>query len=379
MSPSATAAAPLTDDEIAFVERLTRTRRSHPENRTARFVSRELLETLGVEERDMLRRCCHSGAVELDSEIGCYLLEAGNLRQLSAFFSPLIHDWHLAPAPATHVSGWEDRAAPGGAAMDLSALGLPVASMRVRVARNLDGFNLPASMDRAERVRLEKAMIAGLQSLIEDPRYGGRIYSLTPEFGAGDANPNLVSREEYQDLVAAHLMFRNMEQDRFMKSAGLAADWPYGRACYVSENREVLVWIGEEDHLRIICMKTGAMLNDVFERLRETVAVIELLPGTRFSLDPKYGYITSCPSNLGTGMRASLHVALPRLMRSGVDIAKLCRHFGLSVCGPGGDRTPIPSGGILELSPTRRAFIRERDIIQRLYDGVRQLAMLDAA
>jgi hypothetical protein len=378
VSANPVASAPLSADEEAFIERVELTRITNPGNRSARFVTRSLVETLPLEQRDMLRRCCRSGAVEPDSEIGCYLQQPGNLRELAAFFEPLIRDYHHAPSAATHVSGWEILAADGSGAMDLSTFGMPPLSMRVRVARNLDTFRLPAAMDRPERELLEQSVTRSLQSLIDHPDYGGRIYSLTPDFD-GERNPNLISRTEYQELVAARVMFRDMGEDRFMRSAGIAGDWPHGRACYVSRDRELIVWIGEEDHLRIICMKTGTVLREVFERLRDLVAVIESLPGMAFARDSQFGYVTSCPSNLGTGMRASLHVTLPRLMRSGVDLKQMCDHFGLSVCGPGGDRTPIRAGGILELSPVRRAFVRERDIIKKLYEGVRQLSMLDAA
>lgn len=377
MSANQVIALPMSQEEQAFVERLERARVTHPGNRSARFVNRQLLETLSVEQRDMLRSCCESGAAQLDSEIGCYLRRADDLRELDGFFGPLIRDYHHAPATASHVSGWEPAAGDAGGVMDLSSFGMQPVSMRVRVARNLDTYNLPANMNRAERVQFEQAMSQSLQALIDHPGYGGRIYSLTPDVD-GQPNPNLIGHDEYQELLAARVMFREMDGDRFMKSAGIAGDWPYGRACYVSRDREVIVWIGEEDHLRIICMKTGTKLNEVFDRLRNLIAIIESMPGMSFARDPQFGYVTSCPSNLGTGMRASLHVTFPRLMRSGVDIKEMCAHFGLTVCGPGGDRTPIGESGILELSPMRRAFVRERDIIKKLYEGVRQLSMLDA-
>jgi hypothetical protein len=316
-----------------------------------------------------------SGTVELDSDVGCYLLSPANLRDLGAFFDPLIRDYHHAPARATAVIGWELSTADGGGSCDLSAFGLAPVSMRVRVARNLETFHLPASMDRAERVAFETWMLDSLQAVIDHPDYGGRIYSLTPEVGPAARNPNLVTPTEHRALVAAGTMFQDMDRDRFMTSAGIAGDWPYGRACYVSRDRDVIVWIGEEDHLRIICMKTGTRLTEVFDRLRDLVCLIESMPGMTFARDTQFGYITSCPSNLGTGMRASLQVTLPALMRSGVDIKAICAQCGLTVCGPGGEGTPIGAGGVLELSPMRRGFVSERDTLRQLFEGVRQLSL----
>ena len=62
-------------------------------------------------------------------------------------------------------------------------------------------------------------------------------------------------------------MFKDMSNDVYLLSAGIAKDWPYGRGCYVSEDKEFIIWVGEEDHLRIMCMKKGNVLTDVFNRL----------------------------------------------------------------------------------------------------------------
>ena len=365
--------APLTEAEEAFLARLDTARLTHPGNRCARYLNRDLFLSLTIAQREMLHRCCRSGAENLDSAIGCYILHPGNLRELQPFFLPLLRDYHQLSATDRLVSGWDAKEGREGGGLDLATLGLPPVSMRVRVARNLEGFNLPGSMTRAERIRFEKAMVQSLRALIERPEYGGRVYSLTPEFAANEPNPNLITRREHQQLVDAHIMFKDMTADRYLASAGLAADWPYGRACYVSADRGVIVWLGEEDHLRIMCMQTGTRLDEVVDRLREILAVVESLPGITFAHDEQFGYITSCPSNLGTGLRPSVHVALPHLTRNGGDVTAACERLGLSVCGVTGDHTPIAADGILALSPTRRLFISERDIVKTLFEGIRKL------
>jgi protein-arginine kinase len=54
-----------------------------------------------------------------------------------------------------------------------------------------------------------------------------------------------------------------------LAAAGIASDWPHGRGCYVSEDKQFVIWVGEEDHLRIMCMFKGTVLNDVFDRLQK--------------------------------------------------------------------------------------------------------------
>lgn len=49
-------------------------------------------------------------------------------------------------------------------------------------------------------------------------------------------------------------MFKDMSKDEFLLAAGIAEDWPHGRGCYISEDKEFIIWVGEEDHLRIMAM-----------------------------------------------------------------------------------------------------------------------------
>ena len=170
-------------------------------------------------------------------------------------------------------------------------------------------------MDKDERIQFEKTMLKAFQALMKNPEYGGNVYSLSPDwgkqFGKLRKNPNLISAKRYQELVDAHVMFKDMDDDPFLKSAGISSDWPYGRGCWQSADTQCIIWFGEEDQLRIMCMKRGTKLNEVFDRLKKMLDVVEKIPGITFARSDKYGYVTSCPSNLGTGMRASVHVKVP--------------------------------------------------------------------
>jgi hypothetical protein len=365
-----------TAHETLFLDRLEQLRASHPLNRCAQHMSRELFMSFSADQRDELRRCCRSGAENPDSVVGCYIMRPGDLHEFDAFFGGLIRGHHgtSAVAPRPVGQGRDHGQRPDG--LDLASLGLPALSTRVRVSRNLQGFPLPGRMDRGERIRLEQSMVRALQVLVDNPVYAGRIFSLTPDFGPDAPNPNLIGGRHYQALVDAHLMFRNMEQDPYMKSAGLAADWPYGRACYISADTSVIVWIGEEDHLRIISLRTGAALAQAYDRLQVVLGAIETVPGVAFVHDSAYGYVASCPSNLGTGLRASVRVTMPNLTRPGVDTKAICRRFGLAACGLGGDHAPIGLDGRIDLSPIRRLFVEDRDILAALFQGLGRVAAL---
>jgi len=116
-------------------------------------------------------------------------------------------------------------------------------------------------------------------------------------------------------------------------------------------------------------------LNKVFDRLKAAIDVVEAkIPGgCAYSSD--FGVVTSCPTNIGTGMRASVHIPLPNLTKDGTDAkAKaIARPLGLSVRGLGGEHTPIGADGTVDISPSARFCITEAEIVTALYKGLKLL------
>ena len=223
-------------------------------------------------------------------------------------------------------------------------------------------------------------MLPAFDKLIATEGYGGKVYSITPDFGDGEANPNFIDDAKYQELVASHVMFKDMDADPYLKSAGISSDWPYGRGCWMSDDGQKIIWIGEEDHLRIMVMKKGSLINEVFSELKTMLDLVETLEVCKFAKDEQYGYITSCPTNLGTGMRASVHVKVPNLTKDGTDkrAKEVAGPLGLSVRGTGGEHTPIGADGTVDISPRARLFIKECEIVEALYKGVELLMKAEA-
>lgn len=104
------------------------------------------------------------------------------------------------------------------------------------------------------------------------------------------------------------------EGDRFLAAAGLNRDWPSGRGIFHNKDKTFLTWVNEEDQLRIISMQPGADILAVFRRL--SIAASEIEKVAKFAHDDHLGYITSCPTNCGTALRASVHIKLPKLMKN---------------------------------------------------------------
>merc|ERR1719471_770781 len=333
------------ETEATILETIAKVAAENPGNRAMKYFKKEDFDKLADDKKAIFIKCIRTGFENPTSGLGCYAMAPNDYKNFDWFFDPVIRDYHSAAADAVHKTNWDASNVGEGGVLDVTKLGLAELSMRVRVGRNLAAFNLPGNMDQAERIKFEKTMHEAFKKLIADPAYGGTVYSLTPDFGNDEKNPNLITPEKYQQLVDAHVMFKDMDADPFLKSAGIASDWPYGRGCWQSEDKQCIIWFGEEDQLRIMCMKKGTKLNEVFDRLKTLLDAVESIDGIDFARSDKYGYVTSCPSNLGTGMRASVHMKIPNLT----------------------------SDGTVDISPQARLFIKEAEIIEALYKGIEAL------
>jgi len=293
--------------------------------------------------------------------------------EFAPFFKKALAQYHKVDLSKTsHKNNWSLEGVeglPADGILDLSKIGLPALSMRVRTGRNLNKYPLPGAMSKDDRINMEKDMKLVYDNLIADSRYGGTYVSITP------GHECFIDSAEYDKYVKAHIMFKDMSVDSYLLSAGIAGDWPFGRGCYVSEDKGFIIWNGEEDHLRIMCMQKGINLNAVFDRLEIAVKVVESNINGGCAMSPEMGVVTSCPTNVGTGMRASVHVALPYLTADGTDTKakEVAKPLGLSVRGLGGEHTPIGADGTVDISPSARFCITEAEIVTALYKGIKLL------
>ena len=334
----------LSDEEA--IKKLAEIKVSHPGNRAAKYFSVDYYNTLSAENKAALIRCVRSGTYNPDSGVGCYAMRPEDYDELRGFFAPLIADYHGVPEGTPQPDDWT--AEPN---LDIAALGLGPSSARVRVGRNLASFPLPGAMSKEQRCEMEQVMSVAYKALAEKTmpngkKYGGRYYSLTP--GREDS----INDVEYAGLIKEHLMFKDMAAD-------------------ISEDRRVSIWCNEEDHLRVTVLMNTTVLNEPFDLLHHTLEALAGVEGVAFKRSAEFGNATSCPSNLGTGMRASVMCCLPKLTAdASTDKASaIAKPFGLSVRGTGGEHTPVV-GHMVDISPSARFGISEGVILSRLYKGI---------
>lgn len=230
-----------------------------------------------------------------------------------------------------------------------------IKSTRIRVGRNLKGFPLGPGISNEQRKQVESTVATALASFTGD--LAGKYYPL-----------NNLSEADRKKLIEDHFLFK--EGDRFLEACGLNRDWPNGRGIFHNNEKTFLVWVNEEDQLRIISMQNGADLRAVFERLCRACAHIEKV--AQFSHNEHLGYITSCPTNLGTALRASVHIHLPLLGKQKDAFQAIADKYYVQIRGAHGEHTETDDH-IYDISNKRRLGRSEAQLVQDMYDGVKAM------
>merc|ERR1712109_424321 len=297
-------------------------------------------------------------AVEFDNQhCGIYAGDWDSYKDFAEVFDPLIQEYHGISPDAMHTSDMN----PDNIKGNIMA-SAPVKSTRIRVGRSISGFGLSPGITKEQRLEVESLMKTAFGNLEGD--LAGTYYPLTG-----------MDEKVRQQLVDDHFLF--VSGDKNLQASGMERDWPEGRGIFHNKDKTFLTWVNEEDQLRIISMEMGGDVKGVFSRLARGIKAVEdsvrKESGREFMLDPKYGFIHSCPTNLGTGMRASVHVDLPGYTKEGLP-ALMARCEALAV-QPRGTRGE--SGGqtgiTYDISNKHRLGYSEVQLVQTMIDGVNTL------
>ncbi|HUE40822.1 MAG TPA: protein arginine kinase [Chthoniobacterales bacterium] len=215
-----------------------------------------------------------------------------------------------------------------------------VVSSRVRLARNLRNRAFPGHAKKAERT----AVLDMVKPCVE------RLSEMQDSFSEFLQD---LSAVEKQVLVERHLISR----EHAAKGAGSAV---------IMNRRQTLsIMINEEDHLRMQSMRSGLQLKQAFKLLDKIDSALE--GELEFAYDGRLGYLTACPTNVGTGMRASAMLHLPGLVLSELinQVVQAVSKIGLAVRGFYGEGTEA-MGNLFQISNQTTLGEKEDEIITRL-------------
>lgn len=224
-----------------------------------------------------------------------------------------------------------------------------VLSSRIRLARNLEEFIFPTlySADEAEKISNQVASL-----LQEEPFYQWNELEI-------------LKMDELQPLQKRVLV------EKHLISPHLAENATHG-ACALSQDESVSIMINEEDHIRIQCLTSGLQLSKALEEANRMDDWIE--SQVDYAFDETRGYLTSCPTNVGTGLRASVMMHLPGLIltRQMNRIIPAINQLGLVVRGIYGEGSEA-LGNIFQVSNQITLGKSEEDIVNDLQGVVQQI------
>lgn len=323
----------------------------------------ERLSCLKTASGFTLAGAVRSGQQNPDSSIGIYAGDAQSYCLFKEIFDPVIRTYHELTGVIRHVSDFKKASHQGSGRMDrpeTELADLPdldparqyILSSRIRVARSLADFAFTPNISAKDRQHAAHQIQPALATLPAPLQ--GQYFPM-----------DRLTPEQIITQAAAGTAFP--PGDRFQAAAGITRGFPNARGVYADQGGRFSVWVHEEDHLRIICLENTGSLSSVFNRL--ALALDHLTRTLAFAWDPCLGFLNACPSNIGTAMRAGVHIRLPNLDQRPDLLRQLVRDHGLQIRGTAGEKTAV-SGAVFDISNKKRLGIGEIQLIRSLHTGI---------
>lgn len=227
-----------------------------------------------------------------------------------------------------------------GAWLKVGAPAGVMVSSRVRLARNLEGIAFPGWAGEEESLRLWQTLCPVLEKL------PGCVAPVALEMEA-------LNRVDKEILFERHLISRDL------------AEKGRGSGVVFGADETVAIMVNEEDHIRMQAMSPGLSLRDLWRAIDGVDT--ELERKVRYAFSSRLGYLTACPTNVGTGMRASVMLHLPGLvlMNEINPILKGINKIGLAARGLWGEGTDA-AGNMFQISNQTTLGEKEETIVGRL-------------
>ena len=224
-----------------------------------------------------------------------------------------------------------------------------VISSRIRLARNLSGYPFPG----------DALTVGGADEIIKK------------------VSVNLEKTGNYKifQMKTLHPVEIQVLKEKYLVSSDLMDKKEIG-AVMISEDESVAVMINEEDHLREQCILKGFKLREAYEKISGIDDVLS--EGLDYAFDEDFGYLTSCATNLGTGMRASVMMFLPAIKRLNMeeDLFSDVKKLGLTVRGAFGEGSDA-QGSVYQISNQVSLGVSESEILTNVEYTARTLSDIE--
>ncbi|MBR6800286.1 MAG: protein arginine kinase [Eubacteriaceae bacterium] len=226
-------------------------------------------------------------------------------------------------------------------------------SSRIRLARNIENTLFPQMASEADLTKVENAVTEALRSeKLAGEKY--RFYEIR-------------NMTETQRTSLAESRLISSELGKYDHSGAI-----------INDSNSVSVMINEEDHIRIQSVKPGF---DLFAAYRVADRIDDIIgESVNYAFSEKYGYLTSCPTNLGTGMRAGVMVHIPAIVmkNSLAGIISVAQSSGLEIRGAYGEGTAA-MGDLFQISNRVSLGKSEIEIVQSIHEFTKEIIKTERA
>lgn len=241
-----------------------------------------------------------------------------------------------------------------------------VKSTRIRGVRNIAGLALPPGTTREERAETEGVLKKVFGT------FAGELAGKYTELGA-------LGKEEVRALQDRGVLFQSPGLLQVLEGAGGYRDWPENRGLFVNESESAVCWCNEEDHCKVIAMEQGCDVVSVFRRYSELSAAVKAgleQEGRALMETEALGFLATCPSNVGTGMKVSFKLELPAMTYDPERLDKTCRFLGLVLHGSGG-KVSAAQNNCWEISNMQRVGLTEVEIVHKVVEGALRIIAME--
>lgn len=409
----------------------------YPANRALKHMvlNKKKVQALPADKQDHVYNIVKSGFLLADdSSVGVYAQMSNDYYEYDWLLQNIMFDYQKASPDAIHTEDWKLDQGVNTMVGD----GSKTYSLRIRVARNPVGEPLPASCKEEDFLRIEKNVSDVLETMIlpvfktkfDQAKLTTTIYTLTkdhpkagkkiktggcPKFWYGECREteyvfvdyNEEGQKAYKEYQKMGIFSGDPTSDPALSVGDINNAFPQGRATWnLSDGTTTIrIYINEEDTLRIQMLTNGNDVGNLFTDMKAFLdafekALVKKDKKLGFAKDPKLGYLASCPSNVGTGMRASGQMLIPTLLSAeGYDIndnseenqkkgaevlgkmsdSDAFKSNDLQLRGGLGEYTAPGKGGKIDLSYKKRTFVTEKQIIMKLIEAMQYTESLEVA
>ena len=214
-----------------------------------------------------------------------------------------------------------------------------VFSTRIRLARNIKGFSFVNRYTKNDALKI----IEIIENIVPSLGYGLKLLRL----------------KDIDDITKLSLVEKHLISPEFAYNKSETG------AIVINDEENICIRINEEDHIRLQVISAGLELENLLNLAIEIDKKLEqLIP---YAYNDKYGFLTSCPTNVGTGLRASVMVHLPALAKTGNirKVLEVVNNFDMNIRGVYGEGSKI-SGDIYQISNKQSLGISEQEVIRNL-------------